>query len=299
MNRYLFPGLFSLLILSLGTLAWSAPITSDTALPVAKGEFIFRQQIIMNTSHDDPSPANRKQVIKSTVSVLGFGATRSFAVFGILPYRQSQLDLTENGTHKVRRAQGMGDITLFGRYTVWTKNGPGRTFRVAPLAGLKIPTGQDDKRDSLGRLPAGVQLGSGSWDPFAGVVLTYQTLDYQIDGQLTYKAKTEANSFEFGDEAALKSSLQVRLWPRQLSRDTPGFLYGLAEATFVHHAKNKNNGVTDLNSGGDGLFFAPGLQYVTKRWILETSVQVPLVQSLNGTALQNNTVARAGFRLNF
>ena len=43
----------------------------------------------------------------------------------------------------------------------------------------------------------------------------------------------------------------------------------------------------------------PVLQYVTKRWIVEAAVQVPIVQDLNGTALENDYVVRVSFRVNF
>jgi len=47
------------------------------------------------------------------------------------------------------------------------------------------------------------------------------------------------------------------------------------------------------------LFAAPGLQYVTRRWIAEAIVQIPVFQDLNGTALKDSFTARAGFRVNF
>jgi len=47
------------------------------------------------------------------------------------------------------------------------------------------------------------------------------------------------------------------------------------------------------------MFLAPGLQYVTRRWIVETAIQIPVLQDLNGTALENDSVLRAGFRVNF
>ncbi len=37
--------------------AWSAPITSNTALPVAEGEFVFREQFVLDRSGNDPSGA--------------------------------------------------------------------------------------------------------------------------------------------------------------------------------------------------------------------------------------------------
>lgn len=279
--------------------AWCAPITSNTALPVAEGEFVFREQLVFNKSGDDPSTADRDRESKSSVSVLGYGVTKDIALFGVVPYRENRLELTEEGARRARSARGLGDLTLFGRYSAFTRNWPQRTFRVALFAGLEMPTAEDDESDSFGRLPASVQLGSGSWDPFGGIILTYQTLDYQIDGQLSYKANTEANDFELGDVARLDGSLQYRLWPRELSGGTPGFLYGVAEVNLIHIGRSRNGGADDPNSGGTSLFLSPGIQYVTKRWIAEASVQLPVAQYLNGTALETDFIARAGFRVNF
>lgn len=131
------------------------------------------------------------------------------------------------------------------------------------------------------------------------MIATYQTLDYEIDAQVSYKANTEANGFEFGDEFRFDASLQYRLWPRELGGGVPGFLYGVIETNLLHQAKNEIGGTNDPNSGGTKLFLSPGLQYVTKRWVLEAIVQLPVVQDLNGTELEDDFIVRAGFRVNF
>ena len=79
----------------------------------------------------------------------------------------------------------------------------------------------------------------------------------------------------------------------------PGFLYGILEANLIHREKDEAGGRSNPDSGGITLFLSPGLQYVTKRWILEGGVQVPVVQDLNGDALEADYVARFGFRVNF
>ncbi len=162
-----------------------------------------------------------------------------------------------------------------------------------------MPTGDNDDSDGLGTLPATFQLGSGSWDPLGGVVATYQTLDYQIDAQLSYKLNTEANGFEFGDEARLDVSVQYRLWPRELRGGVPGFLYGILESNLIHRGKNRIGGRADGDSGGTTLFISPGLQYITKRWILEAIVQLPAVQNSGGTGLRDDFTVRTGLRVNF
>jgi len=120
-----------------------------------------------------------------------------------------------------------------------------------------------------------------------------------IDPLASYKINTEANNFEFGDVARLDASFQYRLWPRSLGSGVPGFLYGVFEGNLIHQNKNQINGVKNPNSGGTTLFLAPGLQYVTKRWIVEGVVQIPVVQDLNGTALEKDYIVRFGFRFNF
>jgi hypothetical protein len=279
--------------------AVAAPLTFNTALPVAEDEFVFRGQVVLDQSGDDPSGADRDRTAWSAVSVLGYGVSGDLAVFGAVPFVDKRLELTTGGQRRARSARGLGDIRLFGRYTAYQDDAPGRTFRVAPFAGIEAPTGEDDETDSFGRLPASVQPGSGSWDPFGGIVATYQTLQFQIDAQASYQANTEANDFEFGDVVRLDASLQYRLWPRTLGGGVPGFLYGVLETNLVHKDKNESGGVDDRNSGGITLFIVPAVQYVTKRWIVETAVQLPVFQNLNGTALENEYIVRAGFRFNF
>ncbi len=95
------------------------------------------------------------------------------------------------------------------------------------------------------------------------------------------------------------ASLQYRLWPRELKGGVPGFLYGVIESNLIYREKNRIADLDDVNSGGTTLFLAPGLQYVTRRWVFEIAAQLPVVQNLNGTALENDYIVRAGFRVNF
>lgn len=278
----------------------AAPQTFNTALPVAEGEFVFRQQFFNKKANNDPGLTNRDVNVRGSVSVLGYGINSDLSFFGVVPVLDKILKVTPLGGVQTKRStSGFGDARLFARYTVFKQNVPGRTFRIAPFAGVKLPTGKSQVSDRLGTLPATLQLGTGSWDPFGGVVATWQTLDYEIDAQVSYKLNTKANGFAFGNELRLDASLQYRLWPQELGDDTPGFLYGVLEGNFLYQEKNRSGGATLANSGGTRLFAAPGLQYVTRRWIAEAIVQIPVFQDLNGTALRDNFTTRAGFRVNF
>ena len=278
---------------------WSAPITFNTALPVHEGGWVLREQLVFMKNADDPTPAGRDMEVTALVSMLGYGVSRDFALFGMLPYVDKQLDMKTGGQDITRSRGGFGDLTVLGRYTAYEHNAPGRTLRIAPFLGVKAPTGEDDARDRMGRLPPPVQPGSGSWDWLGGVVGTYQTLGFEIDAQLSYRSNREANGFRAGDVVALDASLQYRLWPRRLGAGLPAFLYGVLEANLVHAARDRVGGERDPDSGGTSVFLSPGLQYVTKKWIAEAGLQIPVVQDLNGAALGDDYGVSAGLRINF
>lgn len=290
--------------LSVSSLVNAAPITFNTALPVAKGAFINREQFIVHRFDDDSSSTNRELEVNGLVSVLGYGVTPQLALFAAVPYFDKTLNLTINGQtaneqRQSRSTEGFGDLKMFGRYTFLQQDERSKTLRVAGFAGFKAPTGEDDQRDSMGTLPIPLQTGTGAWDSFAGVVMTYQTLDYQIDAQLSFEQNGSANNFEAGDESRADISFQYRLMPQDMSDDTDSFLYGVLEANWVNQDNNYLSGISDPNSGGTTLYLTPGIQYVTAKYILEAAVQLPVDQNLHGTALENDYLFTTGFRINF
>lgn len=278
---------------------FAAPITFNTALPVAKGEGILRVQSKYLRATGDPSPMDRELEVWSFPIVGVYGLTEKLALFGIAPFLVKDLDVTTPAGRRTRDVEGLGDMTFLARYTAWHRDRPGQTTRIAPFIGMEVPTGKDDEKDALGRLPQSLQLGSGSWDPFAGMVMTWQTLDWQFDASASYKFNTQANDFRFGDVARLDLSYQYRLWPRELGSGVPAFFYAVLESNLVWQDKNEVSGVDDRNSGGTILYLAPGIQYVTKRFVVEAAVQLPVVQDLSGNALENDFIGTLSFRVNF
>lgn len=278
---------------------WGAPITFNTALPVAEGEFIAREQLILNQSGHDPGLLQRDRRAVTAVSVLGYGVIPRLAVFGVLPYHNVELNVTPINQRQSRHGRGFGDLTVIGRYSLVQQHGRGRNFSIAPFLGIKVPTGDDDQRDDLGRQPPAIQPGTGSWDPLVGVVSTYSTLNYQLDGQLSYQTNNAANGFERGNVARADVSLQKRLWPRSLGSGAPAFIYGVFEVNLMYQQRNRIQGSPDPDSGGTRLFLTPGIQYVTQRWIGEAAVQIPVRQNLNRDTLENDYIARFSIRFNF
>ncbi len=277
----------------------AAPITFNTALPVGKGEFLFRQQLVVNQSGDDPGTTNRDRTEQSYVTAMGYGINSKWAVFGVLPYRNIDFDQTVAGVSSSRSNKQFGDLSVFARYSHFQVNQRGKTFRVASFLGIKLPSGSDNKRDAIGILPPPLQTATNSTDVFGGFVVTYQTLKYQLDSQISYRVNNEANNFEAGNVFRIDGSLQYRLWHSTPAQGLPDYLYGVFEINIVNQSKNRINNVSDQNSNGTRIFLSPGIQYVTRRWILEGGLQIPVSQNLNGTALENDYIVRAGVRFNF
>lgn len=291
-------GFLALLLLAAVVPALAAPITFNTALPVARGEGIFRAQLQYLSASDD-GPGNRDLEAWALPVVGVYGLTEKLALFAIIPYLDKELEVNTPLGRRTREVSALGDATILARYTAFQRDRPGRTFRLAPFAGLKAPTGDDDERDGLGRLPQPLQLGSGSWDPLFGVITTLQTLERQFDAAASWQFNTKANDFEFGDVARLDFSWQERLWPRTLGPGVPAFVYGVLEGNLIWQDRNEIDGRDDPDSGGATLFLAPGLQYVTKRTVWEAAVQLPVIQDLHGDALETDYVAILSFRVNF
>lgn len=273
----------------------AAPITTNTALPVSEDQVILREQVVITRASGDPTSQEREFDGRASVTTLGYGVTSRLALFGTLPVAHKHLELPGAW----RASSGLGDVRVFARYTILQQDEPGRTFRVAPFAGVELPTGEHRKRDSLGLLPPSVQPGSGSWDPFGGIVATYATTAWQLDAVASYQANTERAGREDGDIARADLSFQYRLLPARITADTEAFVFGVLETNLIFEEQRKLNGLADPNTGGTTLFLAPGLQYAAERFIAEAAVQIPVVQDLNGDALEKDFIGRVSVRFNF
>ena len=292
-------------LLALALLAWPrpaspAPITVNTALPVHAGEWILRQQTGWLRATGDAGPERRELSVLVAPTVVAYGIDSRVALFAIQPFLSKQLEATTPMGRVTRAVTGFGDLTVLGRVTALAVDRRGETIRVAPFAGVELPTGRDDEADGLGRLPAPLQLGSGSWDPLVGAVFTWQTLRFELDASASYQRRNEGNGFEAGDEGRAETSFQYRLVPRgALGSGVPSYLYAVLETNAVWRGRDRVSGAQNPDSGGFTWYVAPGLQWVTLRTVLEAAVQIPLVERPNGAGLREDFRALLSLRVSF
>lgn len=263
--------------------SWAAPIATNTALPVSAGEIIVREQLVTTHSSDSIGGMDRRVDRFEARTVLGYGLTSKLAIFGVLPLVNVDRAFGGASTSDF----GLGDAALFARYEVFRSDKPGRTFRIAPFAGLRVPTGRDGK------------TGDGSLDVFGGLIATVASTQWVLDSQLRYGLNREADGFERGNSTSLETSFQYRLSPGKVTQDTNAFVYGVLEISANFYDRNRVNDVTDPDSGGFQLYLTPGLQYATRRWIADLGVTIPIVNDLHGTALEPDYSILTSIRVNF
>lgn len=277
--------------------AEAVPINSNIGLTPYKGQLIVRTQTRFTRKTDDSSGQNRKLDVFSVPVVGVYGITAKASVLVNVPLIYKDLR-TSAGTH--RGDEGAGDITVLGKYRIYTRNYMGATSRFSLIGGLELPTGDDDESDSQGLLPQTLQLGSGSVDFIVGGAYTFQSLDEEWDADFKYKFNQEANNFRFGNEFNYDVAYQKRFWPWELpERGIYSQWNGVLEFNGIYKERNELGGRDVFSSGGNTLFISPGIQFASQRMIFEFSFQYPILQDLKGNQLETDYTLALSLRYNF
>lgn len=251
---------------------FAAAITFNTALPVSEGEIILREQLIVT----EAGPLERQ----SLNTVVGYGVTPKLAVFGVLPLARAENSQT------AQQDVGLADATLFARYEVRRRDAAGATFRVAPFAGVRLPSATADL------------LGNNSTDALLGVIATSATTKRTIDAQIGVELNGSNDDARAGHRGSLDLSLQYRAWPERLSQQTPGFVYGVLETSLSYQGRSRF-GTNRVDDAGWQWFLIPGVQYVRERWIADLAVKIPVATNLGAAGLRTDYSVLASIRVNF
>ena len=277
----------SIATVSVAGIVQAAGINTNVALPVREGGYVYRTQVRFLSASDDPTLLDRDIDLYAIPNVLVYGATARTTLFGILPYLSRSVDFTAAGLRQSDDVNGFGDLRFLVRQTVYVRDALQRTSRLGLLAGLEIPSGKDE-------------FSSHSTDYQLGAVYTLQDGRHELDAELIYKINTEGRGLELGDELQYNFAYEVRVspweWPE---RGTPSQIYLVIEANGKTSQETRSAGAKLNNTGGTIVFLSPGIQFVTRRVIYEGSIQIPVVQNLNGSQVETDFVAAAGVRVQF
>ena len=261
----------------------AAPISFNSALPVSQGERIVRALVNIDrqSASSDEEQVERDQ--QSLVSVLGYGINAKWSVFGVIPLQH----VSTSSNNQTQRNTALGDVEVFSRYEVWRADRQGSTYRVAPFSGARLPSGE-----------LGISS-DGTTDVFAGLIFSAANIEQNFDLQLRYERNGNNAEFSAGDTASADFSWQKRIAPNKISGDTKGFWFAALEAELNFMERDRLSGSTLENSGGFRASISPGIQYITRRWIAEMAIRIPIINKPNGNAPESEYTVFTGIRANF
>jgi hypothetical protein len=250
-----------------------APINSNVALQPSKGGLIVRQQF-RYTQASFSSPMGELDIETLTsIRTLVYGLTERFTLILESPLVISrQINNTTTGVGA--KDSGFGDLRLMSKLRLYRDDfGPTSTARFDLIGGIELPTGSR-------------RFGNDSIDPIVGGVYSYIDDRHGFNADALWRFNTgsaETNA----DVLKYDLAYSYRLSPETYASENPTALFAGLEL----------NGFSETNDDNE-LFLSPGLQYVTQRWIIEATVQIPIWQSLNNRA-ERDYIIGVGVRFQF
>ena len=289
--------LFLILALS-PSVSWALPIETDTALTVgfesnAVRSFvrIIRKTKLLRDGDGISDPEDTEVTVYITPLVVPLRIKPNLVAIAIVPFLNIKKKNTVSGQRLESTSSGLGDLQLLLKHAFFQRDALKRTTRLAWIAGIKLPTGDETKAPSLG---------SGSVDFIIGGILTHIVNRIAIHADLKYKVNTEANSVRAGNSLKHNLALEYRVIPKKFQSISDKTVNLILELNGLYVETSNSGGVAVTNSGGETLFLSPGVQVVaTPRLIIEGLFQYPIIQELRGTQLGVDYTALVGFRYSF
>ncbi|MDQ3805308.1 MAG: hypothetical protein M3416_15950, partial [Acidobacteriota bacterium] len=199
---------------------------------------------------------------------------------------------------------GLGNITLWGKYRFYRTVKTYGDRQAAARLGLELPTGRKTAPGaSEVNAPAFVRQ---QLTPIAGGFSTHLDVSFsQAGGRLIFGGNVEGvlrsgrDGFRTGHEVRVNTDLEYVLLP--LRYEQPGGeLFVILETSFVRRGAGRVEGAEVAGSEATEYYIAPGLQYAADpRFVIEGSVQLPVVRNAGPLVLRNDRNVLLGVRYLF
>ena len=250
-----------------------APINSNVALQPSKGGLIIRQQVRYTEADLNAAIDDLDIRLTSSITTFVYGLSSELTLILTTPFVLSRR--TENNTSGADDTDsGFADLRLLSKLRLYRDDfGPTNTRRFDLIGGLELPTGNSE-------------FTSESVDPILGGVFSHIEDRHSFHADALWQVNTGGG--DKGDDLLRYDLAYVyRLSPETYASTHPTAIFVSAEL----------NGFYETN-GDHELFVSPGVQYVTTRWILEATVQIPVWQDLKHRA-ERDFIVGIGFRVQF
>ncbi len=199
---------------------------------------------------------------------------------------------------------GLGNITLWGKYRFFRTVKTYGDRQAAARFGLELPTG---KKSAPGErevnAPAFVRQQltpiSGGLSPHLDLAFSQAGGRFIFGGNVEGILRSERDGFRMGHEVRVNTDLEYVLLP--FKYDKPGGeLFVILETTFVHRGRGRLDSAVVSGSNSTEYYLAPGLQYAADpRFVIEGSIQLPLVRNTGPMVLRNDRNILLGIRYLF
>jgi hypothetical protein len=247
-----------------------------------------RRQGTSDVSNPD---GEKSENFRSTL-LLDYRLWRNFSAALSVPYLRNKGSYNDPGTgaRVTHETSGLGDIALFGRYSIWKDRLVNPRREWLGLLGLELPTGSTTEKDDAGaNLPITEQLGSDTTDVIVGTAFLWGIPHVTFYGDATYKVNG-SRAYTFADSLAVNAGVDVPLVEGTLGLlgEFNGEFSGKDESDLVG-APGRNPDGTVANTGGETIYFSPALRWSPAGTLSFTAgVQLPLHQNFRGTQLKND-----------
>ena len=288
-------------------LALAAALAQEGALDVLDGETLYQEGWLVTAGYEyrlrrgllDGSdrigdPLHQRESTHIPVVSGHYGALNTLQVGAIVPYVSRVLEI---GPGRLA-ADGVGDVTLYGKWRYYRWDDVGKAMNLSILAGLELPTGKDDVVDQGVFLPAEMQPGSASWDPFLGTAVTHEPGRWRFNAMALYKRVGEGtHDYKQGDEFFAEIAAGNRFWLEPY----PGpFMRADVALRWRREWADHQAGNSVPNTGGHLVTGAINWAFRPRPTVdLQLSVEVPLFEKVRGIQLQNQVAVFAAFGLRF
>lgn len=242
----------------------------------------------------------------------GYGFSPKMKAFVSVPFIRNTMDMTRNMgmgmwmDMTMEPVSGLGDITAMGLYRLYTDREIRPSNALTLGFGIKTVSGSFTETTPTGRLVhAHMQPGTGSWDPLLSLLYTKMMDQVLLQADATYQYTTKNRlGYEFGDSVAANLSGKYAIVKE--FNVTAGLTYlsvGKAkdtEAKYYNPVTNSSLMDDPANTGGQSLWFSPGIQILPiANSLLDVKVQVPVWEKVNGIQLVSSYRVLLGLSYSF
>ena len=254
-------------------------ISADAGLTPAQDKWIFRTQVRYTKATNHPTMMARSMEMYMFPMVVAYGLRSDLTVMVRQPFMKMNMTMAGNTT----RSSGFGDLMLMAKYRAVRQNRLTYTLGIAPLLGVKLPTGDEEFTSDALDLKTGLYV-SGRIVPWAADL----NVTYTINGLTGDDGREENKVFELVGALAYQFSL---------TKDGRKALAPVVEFSYEHASSIEINGVEQADSGESVFRIAPGVKLTLSSLIIESLLWIPLWQDQEGNQLEQGVGGLFGIRV--